>query len=67
MARGEGSFGQRDEAMKYLERHLRNPHSDLYSLHGEARFYPDLDPLRSEASFQKLMRETKPAVAKPLD
>jgi tetratricopeptide (TPR) repeat protein len=60
-------LGQRDESLKYLEQYLRNPQEDLFSLHGEARFYPDLDPLRSDPSFQRLMRETKPAIAKALD
>lgn len=60
-------LGQRDEPLKYLDQYLRNPTGDQFSLHGETRFYPDLDPLRSDPSFQRLMRETKPAVAKALD
>ena len=60
-------LGQRDEPLRFLDQHLRNPKGDYFSLHGEGRFYPDLDPLRTDPSFQKLIRETKPAVAKPLD
>jgi tetratricopeptide (TPR) repeat protein len=60
-------LGQRDEPLKFLEQNLRNPHADAFSFHGEVRFFPDLDPLRSDAWFQKLMRETKPPVARPLD
>lgn len=60
-------LGPHDEPLRFLEQKLRNPKGDYYSLHGEARFYPDLDPLRTDPAFQKLIRETKPAVAKPLD
>jgi hypothetical protein len=60
-------LGQRDEAMRWLEANLRHPKLNNAALHGHVRFRPDLDPLRTDASFQKLMRETKPDVAKSLD
>jgi hypothetical protein len=60
-------LGQKDEALKKIEPKLRNPEMDSWSFHGQVRFRPDLDPLRSDPSFQMLMRETKPDVAKPFD
>jgi hypothetical protein len=60
-------LGRSDEALNWLKSELHDPKGDFYSLHGEVRFFPDLDPLRADPSYTELMRETKPAFAKPFD
>jgi tetratricopeptide (TPR) repeat protein len=60
-------LGRREETLDWLEKELHEPKHTGFRLHGFARFNFIFDPLRSDPRFQKMMRDTLPAQAKPLD
>jgi hypothetical protein len=60
-------LGRNDEVFNSVESLLRHPKGEDYSIHGEIRFYPDLNPLHADLRFHNLMLETKPSVAKSME
>jgi hypothetical protein len=60
-------LGHREEVLTWLTAYLHAPVTEWSLRHGDVRFSPVFDPLRGDARFEKLLGETLPEGAMPLD
>jgi tetratricopeptide (TPR) repeat protein len=60
-------IGRKEEVLKWLEETLPPKNGSARILHGEARFSLTFASLRGDPHFEKLIRDTLPAGAKPFD